>query len=123
MFSMWCVPGKSKFHELVLESIRAHGTVDVPLPPAPPPFRFSEPATCIAELLTAGFDKPVVAELPLAFCPSSATDVLELTRSAVRLEMMIELQTIRAESAFAKPLWKGRRNSALARYSKFQCRR
>src|SRR5206468_11858962 len=34
-FSMWCAPGKSRFHQLVLESIRAHGNMDVPLPPAP----------------------------------------------------------------------------------------
>jgi len=43
-FTMWCVPGKSKFHQLVLDSIRAYGTLDVPLPDAPPPFRFSKPA-------------------------------------------------------------------------------
>jgi SAM-dependent methyltransferase len=92
-FSMWCAPGKSKFHQLVLESIRAHGTMDVPLPPAPPPFRFSDPATCVAELIAAGFDDPDVVEIPLAFRPAAATDVLALTRCAVRLEMMIELQT------------------------------
>ena len=92
-FSMWCAPGKSKFHQLVLESIRTHGTMDVPLPPAPPPFRFSDPATCVAELIAAGFDDPDVVEIPLAFRPAAATDVLALTRCAVRLEMMIELQT------------------------------
>jgi SAM-dependent methyltransferase len=92
-FSMWCAPGKSKFHQLVLESVRAHGTMDVPLPPAPPPFRFSDPATCVAELIAAGFDDPDVVEIPLAFRPAAATDVLALTRCAVRLEMMIELQT------------------------------
>jgi ubiquinone/menaquinone biosynthesis C-methylase UbiE len=57
-FSMWCPPGKSKFHQLVLESIRAYGTMHVPLPPAPPPFRYSDPATCVAELIAAGFDDP-----------------------------------------------------------------
>ena len=92
-FSMWCAPGKSKFHQLVLESIRTHGTMDVPLPPAPPPFHFSDPATCVAELIAAGFDDPDVVEIPLAFRPAAATDVLALTRCAVRLEMMIELQT------------------------------
>ncbi len=91
-FSMWCAPGKSKFHQLVLESIRTYGTMDVPLPPAPPPFRFSDPATCVAELIAAGFDDPHVVEIPLAFRPPVANDVLALTRCAVRLEMMIELQ-------------------------------
>lgn len=106
-FSMWCAPGKSKFHQLVLESIRAHGTMSVPLPPAPPPFRFSDPATCIAELIAAEFDNPNVAEIPLAFCPSVATDVLELTRCAVRLEMMIELQAVQARERIRQAIVEG----------------
>jgi SAM-dependent methyltransferase len=106
-FSMWCAPGKSKFHQLVLESIRAHGTMDVPLPPAPPPFRFSDPATCVAELIAAGFDDPDVVEIPLAFRPAAATDVLALTRCAVRLEMMIELQTGPARERIRRAIVEG----------------
>jgi SAM-dependent methyltransferase len=103
-FSMWCPPGKSKFHQLVLESIRAHGTMDVPLPPAPPPFRFSDPATCVAELIAAGFDDPDVIEIPLVFCPTMATDVLALTTCAVRLKMMIELQNGRARERIRRAI-------------------
>ena len=106
-FSMWCAPGKSKFHQLVLESIRAHGTMEVSLPPAPPPFRFSDPATCMAELIAAGFDDPVVVEIPLAFRPSAATDVLALTRCAVRLEMMIELQAAKARERIRQAIVEG----------------
>ena len=106
-FSMWCAPGKSKFHELVVESIRAHGTMDVPLPPGPPPFRFSDPATCVAELIAAGFDDPDVVEIPLAFRPPAATDVLALTRSAVRLEMIIELQDGRIRERIRQAIVEG----------------
>ena len=106
-FSMWCAPGKSKFHQLVLESIRAHGTMDVPLPPAPPPFRFSDPATCVAELLAANFEDPDVVEIPLAFRPAAAADVLALTRCAVRLEMMIELQDARARERIRQAILEG----------------
>jgi len=106
-FSMWCAPGKSKFHQLVLDSIREHGTMDVPLPPAPPPFRFSDPATCIAELIAAGFDDPDVVEIPLAFCPPAATDVLGLTRCAVRLEMMIALQSGQARERIRQAIVEG----------------
>ena len=106
-FSMWCAPGKSKFHELVLESIRAHGTMDVLLPPAPPPFRFSDPATCAAELIAAGFDDPDVVEIPLAFRPRVAADVLALTRCAVRLEMMIELQADPARERIRQAIIEG----------------
>ena len=106
-FSMWCAPGKSKFHQLVLESIRAHGTMSVALPPAPPPFRFSDPVTCIAELIAAGFDEPDVAEIPLAFCPSAGSGVLALTRCAVRLEMMIELQSAQARERICQAIVEG----------------
>ena len=95
-FSMWCAPGKSKFHQLVLEAIRAHGTTEVPLPPAPPPFLFSDPATCAAELTAAGFANPEVREIPLAFRAPAASDVLALTRCAVRLNMTIERQNAHA---------------------------
>ena len=106
-FSMWCAPGKSKFHQLVLESIRTYGTMDVSLPPAPPPFRFSDPATCAAELIAAGFVDPDVAEIHLAFRSPAATDVLALTRCAVRLEMMIELQEARARERIRQAILEG----------------
>jgi hypothetical protein len=95
-FTMWCVPGKSKFHQLVVQSIRTHGTLDVPWPAAPLPFRFSEPDTCTAALLGAGFIDPWVTEVPLAFRPSAPEQVLDLTYSAVRLEMTLSLQTVEA---------------------------
>jgi hypothetical protein len=104
---MWCAPGKSKFHQLVLESIRAHGTMDLPLPPAPPPFRFSEPSTCVAELRAAGLDDPDVVEIPLSFCPRAASDVLALTKCAIRLEMMIELQTAQARERIRQSIAEG----------------
>lgn len=106
-FSMWCAPGKSKFHQLVLESIRDYGTTEVPLPPAPPPFRFSDPATCAAELIGAGFVDPDVRELALAFRPSAASEVLALTRCAVRLDMMIELQEDRARERIRQAIVEG----------------
>lgn len=106
-FSMWCAPGKSKFHQLVLESIRAHGTLDLPLPPAPPPFRFSEPAACVAALRAAGFDDPQVAEIALVFRPRAPSEVLALTMCAVRLQMMIELQSAEARERIRQAIVEG----------------
>ena len=106
-FTMWCTPGKSKFHQLVLEAIRAHGTLDVPLPPAPPPFRFSEPETCTAALLEAGFINPRVTEVALAFRPSAPERVLELTYSAVRLEMILSLQGAEARERIHRAIIEG----------------
>lgn len=106
-FTMWCVPGKSKFHQLVLESIRTHGTLDVPLPAAPPPFRFSEPETCTAALLEAGFINPRVIEVPLTFRPSAPEQVLDLTYSAVRLEMILSFQTVGARKLIHRAIVEG----------------
>jgi SAM-dependent methyltransferase len=106
-FSMWCAPGKSKFHQLVLESIRDYGTMDVPLPAAPPPFRFSDPATCEAALIAADFEDAHVVEIPLAFRPAAATEVLALTRCAVRLTMMIELQDAKARERIRQAIVEG----------------
>ena len=106
-FTMWCVPGKSKFHQLVVESIRTHGTLDVPLPGAPPPFRFSEPETCTAALLEAGFINPRVSEVPLAFRPSAPEQVLDLAYSAVRLEMILSSQTAEARERIHRAIIEG----------------
>jgi ubiquinone/menaquinone biosynthesis C-methylase UbiE len=54
-FSWWCTPDKHEFFTLVMGAVKAHGTLDVALPEAPPMFRFSEAAECERALLNAGF--------------------------------------------------------------------
>lgn len=109
-FTMWCAPGKSKFHQLALDSIRTYGTLDVPQPPAPPIFRFSDPKACTAALSAAGFINPVVAEIPLAFRPREAEQVLALTYSAVRMEMILKLQTPEARERIHRAIVEGAEN-------------
>jgi ubiquinone/menaquinone biosynthesis C-methylase UbiE len=111
-FSMWCVPGKSKFHELVLESIKAHGTLDVPLPPAPPVFRFSEPAACKEALEAAGFIGPSVEEIPLTFRARDTQHALARTNSALRIEMMVALQSAEARTKIVAAIEEGARRYA-----------
>ena len=104
---MWCAPGKSKFHQLVLDSIRAHGTLELPLPPAPPPFRFSDPSTCSQVLAATGFESVAVTEVPLTFRATSTQLVLDLAFSAVRMEMMIKLQTPEAQTKIERAIAEG----------------
>jgi ubiquinone/menaquinone biosynthesis C-methylase UbiE len=106
-FSMWCAPDKSRFHGLVLDYIRVHGTLDVVLPPAPAPFRFSDPAVCLSALHEAGFAQPRVSEIELAFHPARAEQVLELTYTAVRLKMILGLQTERARQQIHRAIVEG----------------
>jgi ubiquinone/menaquinone biosynthesis C-methylase UbiE len=93
-FTDWCGPEKVKFFGLVLGAIQTHGALNVPLSPAPPLFRFSDPAACVAALCAAGFVEPRVTELPLVYCPPTAEQVLEFTQKAApRMQMILALQT------------------------------
>ena len=98
-FTDWCGPDKVEFFSLVLGAIQTHGTLNVPLPPAPPPFRFSDPAACAAALRASGFIEPVVTEIPLVYRPPAAEEVPEFTQKvAPRMQMVLALQTAEARA-------------------------
>jgi SAM-dependent methyltransferase len=107
-FAMWCGPNKNEFFNLVLGAIQQHGTTDVPLPPAPPVFRFSDPTACTAALLAAGFADPVVTEIPLSYAPRSADAVLDFTyKAAVRMVMILERQAATARDRIHQAIIEG----------------
>ena len=92
-FTVWCSPDKHEFFNLVLGAIKAHGTLDVPLPLAPPIFRFSDPKECKSALSAVGFVEVEVNELPLVWEPTSPREVLDLIyKSTVRTAMLLEMQ-------------------------------
>lgn len=96
-FSWWCALDKHEFFTLVMGAVKAHGTLDVALPAAPPMFRFSEIAECERALLGAGFSNVKAQEHALHFELTSAQDALDLlTKSSVRIAMVLELQTKQA---------------------------
>jgi ubiquinone/menaquinone biosynthesis C-methylase UbiE len=93
-FSWWCSPEKHEFYGLVFGAIKAHGNLDVPLPPAPSNFRFSDPEECKRTLGAAGFMNPLMQEVTLLYEPRSQQDVLDLIyKSSVRMAMVLEMQT------------------------------
>lgn len=93
-FSVWAGLDRHDFFALVTEVMQAHANMDVGLPPAPPMFRFSDPAECRSVMETAGFQNVVVSELPLLWRVRSADAVLEfLKKSAVRLGMVLDRQS------------------------------
>ena len=54
-FTVWCGPDQGGgFFKLVLEAIQKHGSLEVPLPPAPPMFRFADPDESKKVLTEAG---------------------------------------------------------------------
>ena len=94
VFTVWSLPEKHDFFNLVLNAIEKHGTFDVPLPQAPSVFRFSEEKECNNALTTAGFTDIEVKELPLHWNPTSPEDLLSfLEKSSVRMALVLEEQT------------------------------
>ncbi len=93
-FSWWCGPDKHEFFALVMGAVKAHGNLDVPLPPAPPMFRFSDPTECKCALSRAGFVDVEVREHALVYELQSPQQALDLiSKSSVRMAMVLELQS------------------------------
>ena len=109
-YAVWCPPEKVEFFALVLGAVQAHGTMDVPLPEAPPMFRFADPAEGERALEAAGFLAPSFTEVPLSFRPETPEDVLVLAyKSAVRMRMVLELQTDEARERIHAAILEGAR--------------
>ncbi len=63
-FTVWAKPEEAVGFGMVLRAVQGHGNMNVPLPPGPPLFRFSEPAESRRVLLEAGFAAPHVVTVP-----------------------------------------------------------
>lgn len=111
VFTVWSLPEKHDFFKLVLNAIESYGTFDVPLPPAPPTFRFSEDSECINALTNAGFEDIDLKELPLFWNPATPEALIGfLEKSSVRMAMVIEKQTPEALAKIQQSILKGAQN-------------
>jgi ubiquinone/menaquinone biosynthesis C-methylase UbiE len=108
-FTVWCNPDQGgDFFKLVMGAVMQHGTLDVPLPPAPPIFRFSDFAECERALTTAGFTAPSVRILQLQWRTKNAQDVLDLIyRSIVRTPMILQAQSDDARERIHRSIVEG----------------
>lgn len=97
-FTVWCGPDQGgEFFKLVIDAIQKHGSLEVPLPPAPPMFRFADPLECKHVLTEAGFGIPEVTRLPLLWHATRPEDILDLIyKSIVRMPMLLEAQSAQA---------------------------
>jgi len=106
--SWWCSNDKHEFFQLFYESVKSFGNMDVPLPPAPPFARFSDPAECMRSLSAAGFadvgaaEHALVCDIPT---PQYALDMI--CRSGVRSAMLLDLQTKEARARIEEALLAG----------------
>lgn len=94
-FTVWRSPEQgSEMHQIILDAVKKHGTLDVDLPPAPPMFRFADPEECARVLTSSGFTGMKTKILPLEWRGPSPEAFLEMIyKSAVRMLMVLDAQS------------------------------
>ena len=108
-FTVWRGPDQgSDFFQIVLGAINAYGSMDVPLPKAPPMFRFANPVEAHRTLKRAGFTDVETTVIDLAWESESSQDLLELIyKTTVRGPMLIEHQTSKARAEIRSAIVQG----------------
>ncbi len=93
-FTVWWTADKAQLFGFLVDVIQTHGNPDVPLPPAPPFFRFSDNETSRKGLAEAGFTDIEITELPSAFAIDAPEVMLDfIDKSTVRTAALLKLQT------------------------------
>ncbi len=99
-FTVWAKPEEAIGFGMVLRAIEAHGNLDVPLPPGPLFFRFSDPQESQRALLSAGFATPHIVKIPQAWRLSSPDALFEIMKEAtVRTRGLLRAQSPEALKA------------------------
>ncbi len=73
-YTVWDEPAVSKGFEIVYKAIEEYGSLEVPLPPGPPFFWFSDPEVSCQALLRAGYTAPEVKKIPLTWYFKNSED-------------------------------------------------
>ena len=99
-FTVWDLPERAVAFEIVLQSVQAHGDMNVPLPAGPPFFRFSDPREAKRSLVEAGFEEVSVIQLPQTWVLESPEALFTVMRTAsVRTAALLNAQTPQALEA------------------------
>lgn len=99
-FTVWAPPEETVGFGIVLQAVEAYGRAEVPLPPGPPFFRFSDPDECIRAMEAAGFVDGEVRRVPQTWrLPSSEALYEAMLGGTVRTAGLLRSQTSEALSA------------------------
>ena len=117
-FTVWAPPEEAVAFGLVLRAVQAHGDPNVPLPPGPPFFRFSDAEECCRVLQAVGFARPSVQRVPQVWrLPSPAALFDAMQHGTVRTRALLRAQTPEALAAIGTALreaaWAYERDGAL----------
>lgn len=103
-FSVWCDPSKAMLFSLVQGAVKAHGRLDVELPPAPPMFRFADAAECRRTLAACGFADVDVREVAMQVRVEPARLRAFVLQGTVRAAMLIDAQEPAARDAILRAI-------------------
>jgi len=93
-FTVWDAPPKTAGFEIVLNAVRTHGNVNVPLPEGPPFFRFSDPFESARSLKAVGFENIKTVVVPQVWKLKAGVDLFQTTRrAAVRTAALLNMQS------------------------------
>jgi SAM-dependent methyltransferase len=99
-FTVWALPERAVGLGMILNAVAVRGKLDVPIPPGPPFFRFSDAEESSRVLRDAGFSEPEVREVSQTWhiqLPETPFDLLK--RCTVRTAAILNAQ---APEALAK---------------------
>ncbi len=99
-FTVWAPPEEAVGFRIVLRAVEAHGRLDVPLPPGPPFFRFSDLEESTRALRVAGFAEPQIVQVPQTWrlpTPEALFAVME--NGTVRTAGLLRAQSPAAREA------------------------
>lgn len=96
-FTVWDVPQRAVGFGAIYAAVRAHGSVDVGLPPGPGFFLLSAPEQSARALLSAGFVSPSCRQVPQVWRVSDPDEVFHaIAEGSVRAAAMLRAQTSNA---------------------------
>src|SRR6266581_6735518 len=99
-FTVWAKPEEAVGFGIILDAIRKHGNPDVPLPPGPPFFRFSDASECDKVLKVAGFRNVDVRKVPQVWRFSASGLLFEaFLAGSVRTQALLHAQSAAALEA------------------------
>jgi SAM-dependent methyltransferase len=98
-FATWLSPERGfDLWRIVMPAIQQYGTLDVPIPAAPPPFRFADAGECDRVLRSLGFAGISAVEGACVWSGRTGQDLLDLIyKSIVRAPLLIEQQSPEAK--------------------------
>ena len=91
-WTQWFGPEKSPFFATVFKAVSSHANMDVGLPEAPPPFRFSDLSVANQAMQDAGFGEVATTEVPIVLHAPAATFSEFFNKFSVRMTMVLDRQ-------------------------------